>query len=435
MRERGATIADIAILVVAGNDGVKKQTIEAIQIIKKRNIPCLVAITKADLQGINVEKVKQQLAENEVFVEGYGGDTPVISLSSKTGAGVSELLDMVLLISQVAGLKGNPEETATGFIIESHHDSQRGISATLVIKNGALEKGSYAVSSGSFSPVRRIENFLGKPLEMALFSSPIRIMGWNNIPHIGATFKIVSSKKEAEEEARRTSLENKKMGSKKPQEQTYEKESGAGEKITTIPLIIKADMLGTLEAISNDIEKMRPERVQFNILEKSVGAISESDIKRAASNAKGNCGAIIVGFNIAIEERARTLADRLGIVLKTFDIIYRLTEWLAKEANARKPKIQVNELVGRARIVRVFSSSKNKHVVGGKVLEGKLATGKIFKLLRREHEIDAGKILELQHKKEKAKDVESGLEFGALVETKHDPAAGDIIEIFVVVEK
>ena len=433
MRKRGAKIADIAILVVAANDSVKKQTVEAIQIIKAQKIPYLVAITKIDMQGASVEKVKQDLAGQDVLLEGYGGTIPFVPISSKTGEGIPDLITVVLLLADIAELEGDPSQSAEGFVIESHRDPKRGVSATLVIKNGTLKKGLFAVSSGSFTPVRRIENFLGDPVEEASFSSPVQIMGWDETPPVGASFQTVGSKKEA---MSLTVFSKSIDGKKETRPRMIAGVANTEEKNSVvIPLVIKADTLGTLEAVSLEILKIQSEQIEFNILDKSIGNIGEADMKRAASDKKPGENPLVLGFNVLIEDRAQALGDRFGITSKVFNIIYELTAWLQKEAERRRPRIRVEELVGRAKIIKVFSSAKNKHVVGGKVLEGKLVSGKTFKLLRRNFEIDTGKILGLEQKKEKAHEVEKGLEYGSLIETKHTPAAGDTIEIFTIVEK
>ena len=427
MRERGAHVADIAILVVAGDDGVKKQTIEALNVIRSEKLPFIVAVTKIDKEAANIDRAKQDLAEHEVYVEGYGGDVPCLGVSSKTGAGTSELLDMMLLVADLKELTGDPAIPAEGFVIESARDPKKGIGAVLLIKNGTLTHGSYVATPGSFSPVRRIENFLGKTIPEASFSSPIRIAGWNNVPVVGSPFKAFATKKEAENYAHDTA------GTKTAEghdESSHKEATGEGE-VATIPVIIKADMVGTLEAIEGKMRQIQRSDVHVKILDKSVGIVNEADVKRASGDKRG----IIIGFNVTVEQTARDLADRLGISIKTFDIIYKLTEWFDEELEKRRPRVRSEETTGTAKILKVFGSQKNKFIIGGKVLSGTLSAGHAIKIVRRDHELGIGKIVGLEQEKKKVSQVPEGKEFGAMVELKHEPAPGDTIAAFEIVEK
>ncbi|HEY4486490.1 MAG TPA: translation initiation factor IF-2 [Candidatus Paceibacterota bacterium] len=427
MRERGAHVADIAILVVAGDDGVKKQTIEALNVIRAKNLPFVVAVTKTDKEATNIERVKQDLAEHEVYVEGYGGDVPCVGVSSKTGAGTNELLDLMLLVADLKEFTGDPTQEASGFVIESGRDPKKGIGAVLLVKDGTLEQGSFVATPGSFSPIRRIEDFLGATISKASFSSPIRIAGWNTVPVVGSPFKTFSTKKEAEAYAQSTS---EKKTSEGHDESLHEGATGEGD-VTVMPVIIKADMVGTLEAIEGKIRQIKRADVHVKILDKSVGSIGETDVKRASGDKRG----IIIGFNVSVEQTARDMADRLGILIKTFDIIYKLTEWFDEELEKRRPRVLTEETTGTAKIIKVFGSQKNKFIIGGKVTTGTLSAGKSIKIIRRNHEIGVGKITGLEQEKKKVSQVLEGKEFGAMVELKYEPAPGDIIQMFEVIEK
>jgi len=432
MRSRGATAADIAILMIAADDGVKAQTREALRLIKESNTPYIVAINKIDKPNVNVEKIKQSLAEHEVFVEGYGGDVPLVEISAKTGQGVDELLDLLLLVAELEELKGNPNKAAEGVIIESHRNPQKGISATLIIQDGVLKNGMYVVAEESFSPVRRMETLSKGVIREASFSSPVQIIGFNSVPHAGASFVSYATRKEAEKYVKKhkPKEDGVRVPAAKEGKETSEEVSEKVERVS-VPLVIKADARGTLEAIEGEINKLSVEQVDIKVLSVGVGDISESDIKRTSGGKKP----IILGFNVVVDSAAKTLAEQLQIQIQTFDIIYKLTEWLEEELKKRKPKIRVEETAGKAKIIRVFSTTKNKQVVGGKVTEGKLVSGGNVKIFRRESEIERGKILELQQQKLKTKEVAEGLEFGAMIEAGHNIAEGDIIEVFVVTEK
>lgn len=431
MRSRGANIADIAVLVVSAEDGVKQQTIEAWKSIKDAGITYIVAITKIDKPNANVERVKQDLAEHEIYIEGYGGDVPCIPISAKSGAGVPELLDMMLLVAELAELKGDKTKPGEGVVIESSLNPKRGISATLIIEDGTLKKGSFVVAEDSIAPVRMMENFLGKTIDEASFSSPIRITGWQKIPTIGAPFKTYPSKKEAEA-AVESYLSTARVKIKAPQTQVPKGEEGEEEiRIVTIPLIIKTDVVGTLEAIEKEIGTLDTEKVKIKLVQKGVGTISENDVKTVA----GSQEPIIIGFHVSVDGNVPPLAERYGAIIKTFDIIYKITEWLQEEIARRTPKIETEEMTGQAEILKVFSKNKNKQVVGGRVSNGVLKIKSIVKIIRREHEIGRGKILELQRQKLAADEVIEGNEFGTMIDSKIEIARGDVIESFVLVTK
>ncbi len=424
MRLRGANIADIAILVVSAEEGPKPQTLEALEAIKKSKIPFIVVINKIDKPEANIEKTKQQLIEKEIYLEGYGGDISFVEISSKTGQGIPELLDMVLLISELEELKGDPSLPAEGFILESSMNSKRGISATLIITNGTLKVGDFVVSEKNCAPVRMIENFLGKPIKKASFSSPVRITGFKKIPTVGSIFNTHNSKKEAEKIAQECEF-------KIPDDiKTNNNINNDSDKVI-VPLIIKADVLGTIEAIQHELKKIKNDRVIIKVIFTGAGNISENDIQIAG----GDINTLITGFNVKINENAKNVIEKTGVTIGTFNIIYKLTEWLEKEIQKRTPKIKVEKIIGKAKILRVFSRTKDKQVVGGKVLEGSISLGAQVKISRRDVEIGIGTIKSLQSQKIEAKEVKEGDEFGTMIESKKEIAQGDTIEAFIIVEE
>ncbi len=419
MRERGAKIADIAILIVSAEDSVKPQTIEAYKTIMDNKIPFIVAINKIDKPGANIEKVKMDLAENEIYLENYGGKVPFAEISAIVGTGVDNLLSLILILSEMENFTGNVTENASGFVVETNLDPKRGIEATLVVKNGSLKKGMTIVVEDALCSTRMIENFLGKPINEATFSAPIHLIGFNKIPAIGAEFKSFENKREAEEFA-----ENYK-NNKKSVNNTNVNETN--KKI--IPIILKADVWGSIEAIEKEIEKIKSESALFKVVQKGVGPISESDIKAAAEEA------IIIGFNVKGDKSAIELAEKRNIIISFFDIIYKMTEWLAEEMEKRRPKIETTEITGRAKILKTFSRTKERQIVGGKVIEGHINLMGIVKLIRRDNEIGRGKIVNLEKGKTKTSIVEEGTEFGMMLESKIEVAGGDIIEAFSITQK
>lgn len=422
MRERGATTADIAILVVSAEDGVKKQTLEAYKEIEKAKVPMIVAINKIDKPNADVERTKISLAENGIYVEGYGGNVSFAPISAKTGQGVDDLLDLVILTADVSDLKGEPARAAEGTIIEAHRDPKKGISATLVIKNGSVGPGMFVASGDAFSPTRIIENSVGKKITEATFSSPIRLVGWNKAPEIGSIFISFDSKKELE-----SYLEE----AKKPRAATSEAKRADEDNKKIIPVIVKADVLGSVEAIEHEIKKIKNDRVAFKVILASIGDITESDIKVAA----GSTEVIIIGFNVKTDSQAKAMLERLNLSFATFDIIYKLAEWLEEKAKERTPKIQTEEIVGKAKILKFFSRTKDKQIIGGKVTDREIKLGDRVKIVRRETVIGDGVIRELQQAKVKTASVAEGFEFGAMIDAKMEIAPGDIIEDFVIVEK
>lgn len=432
MRSRGARAADIAVLVVSAEEGVKAQTIEALEAIIRSKTPYLIAINKIDRPNADIERTKQSLAENNIYIEGYGGTVSWVALSAKTGTGVPELLDMILLMAELAALEGDPYKDATGYVIESSRDPKRGISAVLVITDGTLKKGMFVAAESSSAPVRRIEDFAGRALAEATFSAPVRISGWDRLPNAGALFTAYSSKKQAEVSiaAWKEKMDESRQHSLPPEASPSAARMGEAG-IAVIPLIIKADTLGTLEAAIHQSKKLENERIVINVIGSGVGSINESDIKLASG---GATRALIAGFNVKLDESAQDIAARYGIEVGTFDIIYALTEWLESRFAGRIPAITVEETVGTAKILRVFSRTRDKHIVGGRVLGGRIVSGGKVKIMRREYEIDRGNLIELQQQKVRTKEATAG-EFGALIECKHEIAPGDTIEAIELVTK
>jgi translation initiation factor IF-2 len=423
MRERGAEVADIAILVVSAEDGVKPQTIEAWKTIVESKIPCIVAINKIDKPGANIEKTKTELAENEIYLENYGGQTPFAEISAKIGTGVDNLLSLILILAEMENFTGNKKENASGFVIEVNLDSRRGILATLIIKNGSIKKGMTVAVEDSLCSTRIIENFLGKNIEEASFSSPIRIMGFDKMPRVGAQFKSFQKKSDALEYIENWNEEKNLKKNKNEENKETDKK--------IIPIILKADVSGSIEAIEKEIGKIKNANAEFKIVVKGIGPISESDIKGVTSGED----VLVVGFNVKADESALEVAQKRGITISFFEIIYKMTEWLETQMEERRPKIETVEVNGRAKIIRAFSRTKERQIVGGKVTEGKMNLNSTVRVMRREFEIGRGKIVNLEKNKTKTSIVEEGAEFGMMIESKIEIASGDILESFSITQK
>ena len=424
MRERGAVTADIAILVVSAEDGVKKQTLEAYRQISEAKIPMIVAINKIDKPSADLERTKMSLTENEIYLEGYGGSISYVPISAKTGTGIEELLDLIILTADVSELTGDLSKPAEGTIIEAHRDPKKGISATQVIKDGSLSAGMFVASGESFSPTRIIEDSLGKKITSARFSSPIRIIGWNMAPKVGSLFVTLTTKRELENH-----IESVKEKKKNTVALPRFRAEVNDKKI--LPVIIKADVLGSVEVIEHEIKKIKSDRVAIKILFASIGDITESDVKVAGSDKE----TVVLGFNVKTDSQAMAMIERLGFEHVDFDIIYKLIEWLSAKVLERTPKIATEEIRGKAKIMRFFSRTRDKQIVGGKVTNGEIHIGDKVKIIRRETIIGEGVIRELQQAKVKVANVNEGFEFGTMIEAKIEIAPGDVVEDFVIVEK
>lgn len=411
MRLRGADVADIAILIVSAEDGVKPQTLEALASIKAAGIPYIVAINKIDKPAADVPRTQASLIENEIYIEGMGGDIPFALISAKSGTGVDELLDLIILAADLAELKADTNANAEGTILEGHMDTQRGTSVTMIITNGTLRSGSYVVSGTVFAPVRIMEDFLGRPIKEASLSTPVGIVGFTDVPKVGASFVTVDSKKEAE-------LLVTKQTAAMSQTPRFERTN-----LPFVPILIKADVLGTIDAIKHELEKFESDRVAVRVIGASVGEITAADVQ----NVSATENAIIVGFNVKVARAASELALRLNVEIDTFDIIYELSEWLDAALKNRTPKREDEVVSGRAKIIKEFSTQKNSHVLGGRMEEGTIRLKQTVRVLRRDIEIGKGTVTNLQQTKSDTDSVSDG-EFGMQISTKIDLAPGDYIE-------
>jgi len=422
MRGRGASVADIAVLVVAADDGVKPQTIEALAAIETAKIPYVVAINKIDKPDANLDRAKQTLAENNVFVEGYGGTVPWVGISAKVGTGVGELLDIIELLAELAELKANPSVAGEGTIIESHRDPQSGIYATLIIKDGTLHKKDFLVLKNQVAIVRTIENSYGKQVSEVLPGGAAQVTGFEEMPEAGASFKTYKSKKEAEEIAKRWKVEPSLEGS------TFQNTEDAR---IAIPLVVKADTLGTLEALIGEITKQNTDKVRVKIIASGVGPVSENDIRplRDADSP------IVIDFNVKVDRVAKDLSDNLKIQIIFFNIIYKVSEFLESEVKRRTPTEEDTTPTGTLKILKTFSQTKKKQVVGGQVQTGIIKRGNHVVIMRREAQIGTGRIVGIQHLKKEVDKIEEGNQCGLEVETKVIVANGDTLLAYSVLPK
>lgn len=395
MRLRGAQVADLVVLVVAANDGVMQQTRESLEIIKEANVPFLVAITKVDLPDASIEKVKTQLSEVEVFVEGYGGKVVAVPISVKTGEGIDQLLEMILLTVELEDLKADPEGKFEACVIESKADKLCGPLVNLIINNGSLKKGDEILADGVGAKVKMLRDEWGKVKELALPADPVQVLGFSGLPKVGS---IV------------TGIDN-------PQEAVAGKEGDQGNKVEAeegvLKIILKADVSGSLEAISNSL----PEKVC--ILEKSVGEITESDVLKAKT-----LNANIFGFGLSLNSGVKKLAETEKVEIRTYKIIYDLLKDLEEISSGKLEKKR--KVLGKAQIVAIFEMKGDK-IAGCRLLEGKINKNSPVLLKRGEEEIGETRITSLKEGKQDINEVTEGMEFGAVFGDKLDFQNGDVV--------
>lgn len=420
MRHRGGSIADIGILMISAEDGVKTQTKHAIEVIKKNNCPFIVAINKIDKPNAQPEKVKTELLEEGIYVEGYGGDTPVCEISAIKGTGVDELLETLLLVAEMEEMKGDKAQLATGFVIEAHLDPKQGVSGTLIIKDGSLKRGQFVVVDDSITPTRMLRDFKGDNLEEAYFSSPIQLVGFDKLPPIGSSFTTFESKKDAEQAI--AEFNEIKQEIREAREITH-----IAEGVALVPIILKTDVSGTAEAIAHEIEKQSNEEVVFKIIKNSCGDINESDIKLASSDPQ----TVIIGFHIQEDQKVKGLNEYESTTIATFDIIYELTAYLEKLYHERRIKKEVEVEQGRIKILKTFSRQKEKSVIGGSVLSGSIKVGQDFNIVRNKESVGRGVVTGLQEGKMNTQEVLKGGECGMMVNTKNEIKPNDILLTYI----
>lgn len=430
MRNRGAQISDIAILLVSAEEGVKAQTIEALKSVKEAGIPFVVAINKIDRPNANPERIKQELAEHEVYVESYGGTVPSVNISAKTGEGINDLLDLLILVSDLESKTTNPHLPGIGHILETNRDPKIGITATMIIADGTIKAGDFIGIEGVATKIKKMENFLGEQIKEARAASPVLLYGFAEVPPVGALGTVLADKKAADGYSKNY-LPTTKTTTLTNSSSTGGTNLDSEISIIEIPVIIKADTVGTLEAVEQEVNKIEDDRVRLKVINKGIGAISDNDVKLGS----GTGNVLIIGFQVKIDRSAIDLAERSGATLITFDIIYKLAEWLAEEIIKLRPKVTVEETIGQVKILKIFSAVKDKQIVGGQVMEGTFSRGKEVKIIRRDIEIGRGKVLELEQHKVKADRVEAGTQFGSMIESKISLAPGDLVEVFERVAK
>jgi translation initiation factor IF-2 len=429
MRARGAKVTDIVILVVAADDGVMPQTREAINHSKAAGVPIIIAINKIDKPEARPERVKQELMEFGLVSEEWGGDTIFVEVSAKKRLNLPALLEMILLQADVLELKANPDKPARGTIIEAKLDRGRGPVATVLVQEGTLKGGDYFVAGVHSGRVRAMQNDLGGKVTSAGPAMPVEVVGFTGVPDAGDIFVSMADEKQAKEIAtyRMQKLRETELAkhSKLSLEQLYEKiQKGEVKDLNTI---VKADVQGSVEAVSDSLRKLTTDAIRLNVLHASVGAITETDVNLASAS-----NAIILGFNVRPEVKAQALAEKEGVDIRLYNIIYDAVEDVKKAMEGLLEPTLREKHLGRAEIRDTFSVPKIGTVAGCYVLDGKMLRNAQVRLLRDNVVIYTGKMSSLRRFKDDVKDVASGYECGIGLENYNDLKVGDIIEAFEI---
>ena len=429
MRARGAMVTDIAILVVAADDGIMPQTIESINHAKAANIPVVVAINKMDRVGANPDRIKQQLTEYDLISEEWGGDTIICPISAKTGMGIDDLLENLVVLAEVQELKANPNRAAKGTVIEARLDKGRGPIMTVLVQNGTLHTGDIIIAGTAVGKVRTMLNDKGQRVTEAGPSTPVEISGLSEVPTAGDTFNAVADERMARElaEERRVQQMNSAMGgTKKVSLEDLFSQIQAGE-MKTLNIIVKADVMGSAEAVKSSLEKISNDEVRVKVIHSAVGAINESDVMLAATS-----GAIIVGFNVRPDNAARDNATRNNVDMRMYRVIYDcINEIEAAMKGMLAPKFK-EAIIGHAEVRETYKVSKVGTVCGCYCQDGKIQRGCEVRVLRDNIVIHEGSLASLRRFKDDVKEVASGYECGMQVENFNDIKVGDIIECFVM---
>ena len=431
MRARGAKVTDLVVLVVAADDGVMPQTIEAINHARAAHVPLVVAINKIDKPNANPERVKQELAQEGVLLEGWGGETPVVEVSATKGQGIEELLEVILLVAEMGDLKAVREGMARGTVLEARKERGRGVVATVLVQQGELKQGNCFFAGATYGRVRAMVDTARKPVRSARPSDAVEIMGLEDIPEAGDTFQVVEDESRARDVAgyrRAKQREDQMAGSRKVSLEGLMDKIKSDE-VRALNLVLKADVQGSVEVLRDTLAKLSTDEVAINIIHASAGAITANDILLASASQ-----AIVIGFNVRPERSAKELAEREKVDVRLYSVIYHLTDELQKAmVGMLKPTYKEEEL-GRAEVREVFKVSKVGTVAGCMVLEGTILRTAKARLLRDNVLIWEGSLSSLKRFKDDASEVKNGFECGIGLEKYHDIKLGDIIEAYRTVE-
>jgi translation initiation factor IF-2 len=430
MRARGADVTDIAILVVAADDGVMPQTEEAIQHVRSAEVPIVVALNKIDKEGANPDRILQQLADRGLVSSDYGGDITVVRTSAKTGEGVTDLLDMVLLTADAeVEPKANPKGSAVGTVIESHRDAGRGPIATVLVQNGTLKVGDYIVAGQVYGRIRALLDERGERLQQAGPSTPAVVTGLSGVAEAGDVFQVMHNERSA-----RSLAEERGFAAKQRQAQPVRRitladlaSQVAEGSVKTLNLIVKAEANGSLEALRGQIEKIDDPSVKVVIVASGVGTVGEADVNLAAVT-----DSIVIGYNVHPDDRAKAAADAQGVDVRYYDIVYQITDDIEKAIKGLYEPTFVDVFQGRAEVRQVFTVDGRPAIAGSHVVDGRIPRNSIVTVLRDGKQINRSRIAVLKRFKDDVREVARGYDCGITLEDFSDFAVGDILEAYTV---
>jgi len=428
MRARGAQGADIVILVVAADDGVMPQTREAIAHAKAARVPIIVALNKIDRPDANPDFVKRQLAENGLVPDEWDGSTIVVPVSAKQKKGLEDILEAILLVNDSLSIKANPQGKVFGTVIEAQVDKARGVIATLLVQNGTLHTGNTVIAGETCGKIRAMFDFNGKAVRTAPPSTPIQVLGLGSVPPAGELFQVVANEKEGRAILAMKATEKSSgavVSTKTSLEQLFEKFQ-AGE-IRELPLILKADVQGSLEPIVNSLNELSQGDIKINIIHAETGNISESDVMLASAS-----HAILLGFNVVTDQAARNLAEQEGVSIRLYEIIYRMIEDVEKALKGMLEPETREVPVGQAQVRQVFKINKVGTIAGCRVISGELRRNARVRLIRNGNTVFDGEISSLKHEKEDVREVRQGFECGVSLKGYNDIVEGDLLENYVI---
>ncbi|MFH5835745.1 translation initiation factor IF-2 [Proteiniclasticum sp. C24MP] len=428
MRARGAQATDIVILVVAADDGIMPQTVEAINHCKAAQVPIIVAINKIDVEGANVDRVKQELTEYGLVAEEWGGDTICVPVSAKQKIGIDDLLEMVLLTAEVEELKADVNRKAAGTVVESELDKGRGPVATLLVQKGTLNVGDSILVGTTYGRIRAMFDDKGKKINSAGPSIPVEILGLSEVPHAGDKFNEVKDEKTARGMAEARKIKEKSLQQSTMRVSLEDLYSQVKEgKIQELPIIIKADVQGSIEALKNSLEKLSTDEIKVRVIHGGVGAVTETDISLAAAS-----NAVVIGFNVRPDNNAQILAEKENVYVKTYRIIYHAVDDI-KAAMIGMLSPDIKEVIqGRVEIRQTYKVSAIGTIAGCYVLSGKITRNSLIRLLRDGVIIHEGTLASLKRFKDDVKEVKEGFECGLSLEKYNEIKEGDILEAYVM---
>jgi translation initiation factor IF-2 len=423
IRARGARVTDIAVLVVAADDGIMPQTTEAINHAKAAEVPIVVAINKMDLPGADPERVKRQLSEQELLVEDWGGDIISVDVSAKTGDGIDNLLENLLLVAEIGELKANPNKSAEGVVIEAKLDRKRGPSTTILVQEGTLNIGDFIVAGGAFGRVKAMTSDQGKAVQSVPPGCPAEILGFGSVPEAGDQLSVATS----EREARSLAEKGAKAGSQSAQGRALTLEEVVNQvdtdQIKELNLVVKADVQGSVEAVRGALEKLVDEDATVRVLHAGSGAVTESDILLASASE-----AIVISFSIGSEPSAERLADRMGVEIRRYNIIYQLIDDVEKALHGMLDPVYTEVIVGRAEVREIFEGRRGTQIAGCRVSEGRMVRNADVRVLRDGQVIEDSTISSLRHFRDEVNEMNAGTECGVILQGFNDYQEGDILE-------